>query len=38
MKIKVEYIPQYEQLEDGWEGLGNRYSFHCKEFYEDVPF
>lgn len=38
MKIEVNYIPQYEQLEDGWEGLPDRYDFHCQEYYEMVPF
>lgn len=38
MKIKVKYIPQYEQLEDSWVGEVGRYEFHCQAFYEMIPF
>lgn len=39
MKVEIKYTPQSEQLEDAWGGdVKGRKSFHCKEYYEMIPF
>lgn len=39
METVIKYTPQCEQLEDacGGDAKGER-SFHCKEYYEMIPF